>query len=219
MSHPPTPDASRRVPFPGGLYLILDPSIAGSRSLVDLVKTALDAGVQLFQLRMKTSETRKLYEMAAAVGSCVHAGGGIFIVNDRVDVAQAVGADGVHLGQEDLPLADARATLGSGKLIGISTHNLRQAVEAETGGADYIGFGPIFPTATKANPDPVVGVGGLREVRAKVRIPIVAIGGITPQNAADVRAAGADCCAVISAVLSAPEPGKAVADLVKAIKG
>jgi len=200
-----------------GLYLILDPAVAGSRPLTSIVKTALDGGVRLFQLRMKTSETRKIYELAVVLCPLVRNGGGTFIVNDRCDVAAVVGADGVHLGQEDLPLADARAILGPGKLIGISTHNLAQATEAEAGGADYIGFGPIFPTATKENPDPVVGVAGLREVRVKVRIPIVAIGGITAKNAADVRAAGADCCAVVSAVLSAPDTQAAIAELVKAI--
>ncbi len=200
-----------------GLYLILDPAVAGSRSLTDIVRTALDAGVRLFQLRMKTLETGGLYEMAVVLCPLVQKGGGAFIVNDRVDVAKAIGADGVHLGQEDLPLADARAILGPGKLIGISTHNLAQAIEAETGGADYIGFGPVFPTATKENPDPVVGVAGLREVRAKVRIPIVAIGGINAGNIADVRAAGADCCAVVSAVLTAPDPQAAIAELVKSI--
>lgn len=201
-----------------GLYLILDPAIAGSRSLADTVSTALDSGVRLFQLRMKTWETRKLYEMAATLCPLVQKGGGIFIVNDRVDVAKAIGADGVHLGQEDLPLADARVILGPGRLIGISTHNPAQAVEAEAGGADYIGFGPIFPTATKENPDPVVGVDGLRQMRARVRIPVVAIGGITAKNVGDVRAAGADCCAVVSAVLAAPDPAKAIAELMQAIQ-
>lgn len=167
---------------------------------------------------MKTWETRKLYEMAATLCPLVQKGGGIFIVNDRVDVAKAIGADGVHLGQEDLPLADARAILGPGRLIGISTHNPAQAVEAEAGGADYIGFGPIFPTATKENPDPVVGVDGLRQMRARVRIPVVAIGGITAKNVGDVRAAGADCCAVVSAVLAAPDPAKAIAELMQAIQ-
>ncbi len=200
-----------------GLYLILDPSVAGSRSLTDLVRTALETGVRLFQLRMKTTKTRAFYEAAAALCQLVQKGRGTFIVNDRCDVALAVGADGVHLGQDDLPLADARAILGSGKLIGISTHNLNQAIQAEAGGADYIGFGPIFPTATKENPDPVVGMAGLCEVRDKVRIPIVAIGGITAKNVADVRAAGADCCAVVSAVLSAADPAKAITELMKAI--
>ncbi len=187
--------------------------------MTDIVQLALDAGVRLFQLRMKTPETRQLAETAAALCPLVRKGGGTFIVNDRVDVAKAVGADGVHLGQEDLPLADARKILGPDKLIGISTHTLAQAFEAEAGGADYIGFGPIFPTTTKENPDPVVGVAGLREVRAKVRIPIVAIGGITAKNVREVVAADADCCAVVSAVLSAAEPGQAVAELVKAMKG
>lgn len=201
-----------------GLYLILDPAVAGNRSLTDLVHVALDAGGRLFQLRMKTLETGKVYEMAAVLCPLVQKGGGIFIVNDRVDVAKAIGADGVHLGQEDLPLADARAILGPGKLIGISTHNLAQATEAEAGGADYIGYGPVFPTATKENPDPVVGVSGLHEVRTKVRIPIVAIGGINAGNIAEVAAAGADCCAVVSAVLSAADPKVAIMELVKAVK-
>jgi thiamine-phosphate pyrophosphorylase len=196
-----------------GLYLILDPAVAGSRSLADITSTALDAGVRLFQLRMKTPHTGEFYDLAARLVQLVRTGGGTFIVNDRVDVALAVGADGVHLGQEDLPLADARSILGPGKLIGVSTHNLNQALEAEAGGADYIGFGPIFPTSTKEHPDPVVGITGLCEVRAKVRIPIVAIGGINVSNIADVRAAGADCCAVVSAVLAAPDPAKAVAEL------
>lgn len=202
--HPPAPDAPRRVPFP---------------ALADLVRTALEAGVRLFQLRMKTPHTGEFYDLAAPLCPLVQQGGGTFIVNDRCDVAMAVGADGVHLGQDDLPLADARAILGPGKLIGISTHNLNQAIQAEAGGADYIGFGPIFPTVTKEHPDPVVGVAGLREVRAKVRIPIVAIGGINVKNVADVRTAGADCCAVVSAVLSAADPAKAITELMKAIEG
>src|SRR5437773_6851523 len=217
--HPPAPDAPRRVPFPAGLYLILDPAVAGSLSLPDLVKTALTTGVRFFQLRMKTPHAGEFYDLAAQVCALVRAGGGMFIMNDRVDVAQAVGADGVHLGQEDLPLAHARKIMGPDKLIGISTHDLKQAVEAEAGGADYIGFGPIFPTTTKQHPDPVVGLAGLREVRAKVRLPIVAIGGITTKNVREVVAAGADCVAVISAVLAAPDPGNAMAELVKEIVG
>jgi thiamine-phosphate pyrophosphorylase len=201
-----------------GLYLILDPAVAGSRSLADITSTALDAGVRLFQLRMKALETGRLYEMAAVLCPLVQQGGGIFIVNDRVDVAKAVGADGVHLGQEDLPLADARAILGAGRLIGISTHNPAQAVEAEAGGADYIGYGPIFPTATKENPDPVVGVEGLHDVRAKVRIPIVAIGGINAGNIGAVQSAGADGIAVVSAVLAAGDPKAAIAELMKAFR-
>ena len=217
-SHPPAPDAPRRILFPRGLYLILDPEVAGARSLTELTKTALAAGVRAFQLRVKTPATRTFYELAATLCPLVQKGGGTFLVNDRCDIASAVGADGVHLGQEDLPLADARAILGPGKLIGISTHNLNQAREAEGGGADYIGFGPIFPTTTKENPDPVVGVAGLREVRAKVRIPIVAIGGINAGNIAEVVTAGADCAAVVSAVLAAPDPQAAITELIKKFK-
>jgi len=151
--HPPAPNAPRRVPFPAGLYLILDPAVAGSLSLTDLVKTALRTGVRFFQLRMKTPHAGEFYDLAAQFCALIRAGEGTFIVNDRVDVAQAVGADGVHLGQEDLPLADARAILGPDKLIGISTHTMNQALEADAGGADYVGFGPIFPTSTKEQPD------------------------------------------------------------------
>ncbi|HLG43917.1 MAG TPA: thiamine phosphate synthase [Nitrospirales bacterium] len=217
-THPPAPDAAKRVLFPGGLYLILDPAVAGPRSLPDLVGMALAAKVRTFQLRMKTPETGAFYEMASALCPLVQGDGGIFIVNDRCDVALAVGADGVHLGQEDLPLADARAFLGREKRIGVSTHNLTQALEAEAGGADYIGFGPIFPTTTKEKPDTVVGVAGLREVRARVRIPIVAIGGITPRNAAEVMTAGADAVAVVSAVLAAPDPQAALMELLKVVR-
>lgn len=167
---------------------------------------------------MKTPETRTFHAMAAALCPLVQQGGGTFIVNDRCDVAVAVGADGVHLGQDDMPLADARGIVGPGTLIGISTHNLDQAIAAERGGADYIGFGPVFPTATKAHPDPVVGVEGLREVRGRVRIPIVAIGGINAANVHDVVAAGAGCCAVVSAVLAAPDPSTAIAEMMKAFQ-
>src|SRR2546428_10965741 len=198
--HPPAPDAPRRVPFP---------------ALVELVKPALTTGVRLFQLRMKTPHTGEFYDLAAQFCALVRAGGGTFIVNDRVDVAQGVAADGVHLGQEDLPLADARKIMGPDKLIGISTHNLRQAVEAEAGGADYIGFGPIFPTTTQEQPDPVLGLAGLREVRAKVHLPIVAIGGITTKNVREVVAAGADCVAGVLARPAAPDPSHAIAGVGK----
>jgi len=171
----------------------------------------------MFQFRMKTPHTGELYDTASRLASLITAAGGYCIVNDRCDVALAVGADGVHLGQEDLPLAEARAIVGQNVLIGVSTHNLAQALEAQAGGADYIGFGPIFPTMTKGNPDPVVGLEGLREVRARVRIPIVAIGGITAKNAADVVAAGADGVAVLSAVLAAPDPKSAIAELVRIV--
>lgn len=132
--------------------------------------------------------------------------GALLIINDHADIAVAVGADGVHLGQDDLPLADARKVVGERLLIGISTHTREQALAAEAGGAGYIGFGPVFPTATK-DAGPLRGIDGLREVRSAVRIPVLAIGGITAANAEAVVAAGADGVAVISAVLDAKDPG------------
>ena len=205
--------------LPGGLYLILDPSVAGSRSLDGIVADALGLGVRVFQLRVKTPHTGDFYSEAFRLTPRIHAAGGRLFVNDRCDVALAAGADGVHLGQEDLPLGEARALLGPGMLIGISTHNVAQALEAEALGANYIGFGPIFPTRSKSHPDPVVGIEGLREVRSRVRLPIVAIGGITAANISAVARAGSEAPAVLSAVLEAADPARALQELMTAIRG
>ena len=188
------------------------------RSLEEFTGEALRLGVRDFQLRVKASATGVLYDLAAKLASVIHAAGGLLIVNDRCDVALAVGADGVHLGQEDLPLAEARALVGSRLLIGISTHTPSQAMEAEAGGADYIGFGPIFPTRTKSRPERVVGIEQLREVRARVRLPIVAIGGINAANIRAVTDAGSEAPAVLSAVLAAPDPAKALAEVLIALR-
>jgi thiamine-phosphate pyrophosphorylase len=204
--------------FPGGLYLLLDPAVAGSRPLDEIVTNALISGVRTFQLRMKTPHTGEFFNEAFRLTPLIHAAGGRLFVNDRCDVALAAGADGVHLGQEDLPLGEARALLGPGMLIGISTHNLAQALEAEALGADYIGFGPIFPTRTKTHPEPVVGIEGLREVRLRVRLPIVAIGGITAVNISAVARAGSEAPAVLSAVLEAADPARALTELMAAIQ-
>ena len=160
-----------------------------------------------------------LYGLASTLAPVIQAAAGMFIINDRCDVALAVGADGVHLGQEDLPVAEARALMGPQRIIGISTHTLAQALEAEAQGADYLGFGPIFSTATKSNPEPVVGIERLREVRARVRLPIVAIGGINAGNIRMVADAGSDAPAVLSAVIAAPDPTRAIAELMTALQG
>ena len=211
-------DAPRRLPCSRKLYLVLDPAFGDGSRLGDLSQRALAAGVRIFQLRMKTPRTGEFYDTAAGLCPRIKEAGGRFIINDRCDVALAVGADGVHLGQEDLPLAEARQILGPGKLIGISTHTVAQAVEAQEGGADYIGFGPIYPTRSKIDPQPCVGVSGLREVRARVAIPIVAIGGITLANVTDVLAAGADYVATLSAILAAQNPGAAMEEMLKTIQ-
>lgn len=143
--------------------------------------------------------------------------GALFLVNDHADIAAAVDADGVHLGQEDLPAAAARRLLGRGKLIGISTHDLDQARAAEGDGADYIGFGPLFSTTTK-NAGQGRGTERLNEIRRAVALPVIAIGGITAANAGSAVAAGADGIAVISAVLGAEDIGAAAADFLKALQ-
>ena len=192
--------------------------MAGNRSLEEIARLALRQGVRAFQLRVKTPDTGEFYDIASKLAPVIQAAGALFIVNDRCDVALAVRADGVHLGQDDLPWAEARALLGPRMLIGVSTHDLAQAVESEAVGADYIGFGPIFPTRTKSHPLPVVGLEQLREVRARVRLPVVAIGGINAANIRAVTDAGSEAPAVLSAVLAAPDPARALAELMIAMK-
>jgi len=178
---------------------------------------ALDAGVRLFQYRNKSGSRNDVYTVSRELAGMVKRSGGIFIVNDHADIAKAVDADGVHLGQDDLPLAYGRKILGGDKLIGISTHSVEQARDAEAAGADYIGFGPIFQTTTK-DAGPRQGVERLRLVRNAVSIPVLAIGGITSDTLTEAMQAGADGVAVISAVLSASDPGAVARDMVNRIK-
>jgi len=161
------------------------------------------------QLRAKGWPAAALRDTALAIAPLCRAAGVPFCVNDRLDVALAVRADAVHLGQDDLPLADARRVAEGRLLIGFSTHNRAQALAAAAGGADYIGFGPVFGTRSKRNPDPTVGLEALRVVAAEVGIPVVAIGGITLDRVAAVAATGAAAAAVISAVAAAPDPAAA----------
>jgi thiamine-phosphate pyrophosphorylase len=194
--------------LPPRLYAIIDPAQAGDRSPADVAVELIAAGVRLIQLRDKLSSSRDLYQSALTVGEYVRKAGGTFIVNDRADVALAGGASGVHVGQEDLPVESARAILGAGKLVGYSTHVLEQVREADQSSADYVAFGPIFPTTSKVNPDAVVGLAGLRQARQATRKPLVAIGGITLENARSVIEAGADSIAVIRALVGAPDIDK-----------
>jgi thiamine-phosphate pyrophosphorylase len=159
----------------------------------------------MIQLRDKTGDLRILLPQARAIQTLCRAHGAIFIVNDRLDLALAVGADGAHVGQEDLPAGAARRLLGPGRILGVSTHDRAQAEAARGAGADYIGFGPMFPTGTKDTGYSPRGLAGLREVRAAVGLPILAIGGITLETAAEVIAAGATAPAVISAIVAAPD--------------
>jgi thiamine-phosphate pyrophosphorylase len=188
--------------FPSHFYAMVDP--AGGHEPVALARILLDAGARVMQLRLKSASGRDLLAAARAIATMCHKRGAMLIIDDRTDIAMLGGADGVHLGQEDLPLEAARRLASSEMIIGISTHSVEQAVVAERGGADYIGFGPMYPGGLRNN---VAGKGLelLREVRAAVRIPIVAIGGITEATVPAVLAAGADACAIITDVVRAPD--------------
>jgi thiamine-phosphate pyrophosphorylase len=166
------------------------------------------AGVRLLQYRNKGASARELFERSKRLSSLFVAQGVTFIVNDRADIAAAAEASGVHVGQDDLGAEAARSVVGTGKLLGVSTHNLEQFKAAAATSADYVAVGPVFSTATKANPDPVVGIEFVRRVRPLTDKAIVAIGGITLDRAAEVIEAGADSVAVVSDVLLAPDPGQ-----------
>jgi thiamine-phosphate pyrophosphorylase len=178
---------------------------------------ALSGGVRLFQYRNKSGPRRSIYETALLLASTARRSHATFIVNDHADIAAAVDADGVHLGQDDLPIEAARRILGRDKIIGISTHNAGQARAAEKAGADYIGFGPLFDTKTKMA-GTARGTGSLTMIRQSVSVPIFAIGGIHSRNVAEVIGAGADGAAVISAVLSAPDIARAAEEMVRIIR-
>jgi len=170
----------------------------------DAAQAALDAGVRLFQYRNKSGTRRSIYGTCLRLAVLMRRSGAVFIVNDHPDIAVAVDADGVHLGQEDLPVKEARQLMGGGRLIGVSTHSVEQARAAQSAGADYVGFGPLFTTRTK-DAGPSRGIDGLRQVRKAVTLPVIAIGGINYGNLDEVLRAGADGVAVISAVLAAPD--------------
>jgi thiamine-phosphate pyrophosphorylase len=193
-----------------GLYIILDPSVCPERPLVEVLTAAAEAGASLFQYRNKTASMKEAYVEALALRQAAARAGVLFIVNDRCDLALAVDADGVHLGQKDLPLDLARRVMGPDKLIGISTHNPDQVREATAGKPDYLGFGPIFNPGSKQDHDPVVGLEGLRAMRRLTSLPVYAIGGIQIDQAGEVMRAGANGVAVISAILKAPDISHAV---------
>ncbi len=181
------------------LYLVTDTKIAG-RTHAQITRRAIAAGIRIIQLRERHLSKKDIYREAVVIREITQKHRAIFIINDYTDIALAVDADGVHLGQEDMPIKEARKIMGK-KLIGISTHSLGQAVRARDAGADYIGFGPVFHTDTKCGGRPV-GISALSEIRAHINIPIVAIGGITWENVGEVLSAGADAAAVVSGILS-----------------
>jgi thiamine-phosphate pyrophosphorylase len=186
------------------LYTVTDTRLSGL-SHADQVARLISGGATLIQLRDKEAAPRDFYQQAAAALRVAHDHHAKLMINDRVDIALALNADGVHLGQSDLPVMAARSLLGPDAVIGFSTHNLEQAKLAATMPVDYLAFGPIFGTSTKENPDPVVGLQALAAVRTAVgSLPLVAIGGITSANAIEVLNAGADALAMISELVADP---------------
>lgn len=196
------------------LYVITDPDAAGKRSLVDVVKAAIDGGASVVQLRDKKALDEDLVRTAKRLLEITRPKGIPLIINDRVEVAKTSGADGVHLGQEDVSLREARAVLGSGAIIGRSTHSPEQALAAEAEGFDYIGVGPVFQTPTKPNAKPV-GLELVRFAAQNLRIPFVAIGGIDAGNVEKVLREGAKTVAVVRAVMGAADPKKAAEALLQ----
>jgi thiamine-phosphate pyrophosphorylase len=188
------------------IYPITDVSVSGGMSHAEQFKKLAAGGAAMIQLREKKASPREFYEAAGEVLTLAGKSGVKVIINDRADIAFALKADGVHLGQDDLPPAAARRLLGDNAIIGFSTHSAAQAIEAVKLPVDYIAVGPIFATATKQNPDPAIGIEGLKRVRETIgNFPLVAIGGITLENVGQVFAAGADSAAVIGDILSAPD--------------
>ena len=197
------------------LYAIIDPAQACGRANSEVAAALLAAGVRLIQIRDKQASSLELYTSAQQLAERVHESQARLIVNDRADIALAIGADGVHVGQDDLPVENARDILGPDIWVGYSTHSLAQVKEADRSSADYIAFGPIFPTASKENPDAVVGLEGLRAARRATQKPLVAIGGITLENVQAVIAAGADSVAIIRGLVGAPDIGARAEDFLK----
>ena len=189
------------------LYVILDPTLLPVPD-TECAQELADAGVRLLQYRNKQASARELFDRSKRLASLLIPQGVTFVVNDRADVACAAGASGVHVGQEDMAVEATRAVIGPENLLGVSTHNLEQFEQAAGTSADYIAVGPVFSTSTKANPDPVVGIEFIRKLRSLTNKPIVAIGGITLERAAEVVQVGADSIAVISDILQAPDPGQ-----------
>ena len=191
------------------LYVILDAGLL-RESATETARKLIGAGVEVLQYRAKQVPAKEMLASARELAEAARARGARFFVNDRPDVASLAGADGVHVGQDDLGVEEARGVLGPDAWVGLSTHNIEQFEKALSSSADYIAVGPIFATTSKANPDPVVGLELIRRARRLTERPIVAIGGITLERAAEVIEAGADSVAVISDVLGAENPADRV---------
>jgi thiamine-phosphate pyrophosphorylase len=201
----------------GDVYAILDRSVAGGRPLQEILDGFIAGGGRWVQYREKQWPVRQSLPVALDLRRQAGKAGVTFLVNDRLDLALAVEADGLHVGQDDLPAAVARRLLGPPMILGVSTHSVEQAIQAQADGADYVAVGAIYQTSTKENPE-LVGLELIRAVRPLIRRPLVAIGGITPDNVDPVIRAGADCVAVISGICGAPDPAAATRRFLERIR-
>jgi thiamine-phosphate pyrophosphorylase len=203
-----------------GVYLVTEEGLAGDRTTIDVVRDAVAGGVDVVQLREKTASARERYDLGRNLRALTREAGVDLVVNDRVDIARAVDADGVHLGDDDLPVSVAREQLGEEAVIGRSVSTVAGAEAAEAAGADYLGVGAVYRTGTK-DTDPeqtAVGLDRVQAIREAVDLPFVGIGGVDAGNAADVVAAGADGVAVVSAIVAAEDPTAATRALGEAVE-
>jgi thiamine-phosphate pyrophosphorylase len=206
-------------PASWGLYLVTDRHQTGGRDLLEVVGHAVRGGLRAVQLREKDLSTRDLYLLAERLLDMTRAAGVALLINDRVDVALALDADGVHLTRRSLPPKAARELLGPGKLIGISCHSLMDVHEAVNGGVDFVVLGPIYATPSKAAYGPPLTTALLQKARSASSVPLLAIGGIKAGQVPDVMAAGADGIAAISAVMTASDPAMATREILSAVSG
>jgi thiamine-phosphate pyrophosphorylase len=200
------------------VYLVTDRSFSRGRSTRDIVEAAVNGGISAVQLREKNLEARDFYEEGLTIRELLRSHGVPLIINDRLDIALALDADGVHLGQRDMPIEVARKILGPNHIIGLSVGTFEHMADEAVRHADYLGISPVFFTTTKPDEPRQWGIEGLRQARATTDLPLVAIGSIKQDNAREVVIAGADCVAVVTAIVSADDPGNATAALVKEVQ-
>ncbi len=208
----------RANPLPTDLYCITAEDYSLGRSNIEIVKQWIQAGVKVIQYREKDKDMKLKYQECKVIRELTKEAGVAFIVNDDIDLAMMIGADGVHIGQDDFPLTAVRHLVGENMIIGISTHSPEQAQAAVIDGADYIGVGPIFKTSTKKNVCQPVGLEYLQYVVNNIDLPFVAIGGIKESNISEVVLRGAKCIAMVTEITKAQDIGKKIGDLRKIIK-
>ena len=198
------------------LYLVTDRGILGDRDLFTAVEEALKGGVTMLQLREKTASSRDFYQLAVRMKELAAAYQVPLIIDDRLDIALAADAGGLHVGQDDLPVAVARRILGPGKILGYSVSTVEEAIYGEQNGADYLGAGPVYATGSKADAGSPIGIDGLRQIKQSVAIPVVGIGGVGEANILDVKRTGVDGAAVISAIMGSRDLKRAAGALIAA---